>query len=150
MPDSSTESIVVDAAPEQIMAVIADLDAYPQWAKAVRRTQVLERGAHGEPLRVAFELDTGSFQDSYVLTYDWSPDGLSVVWTLAEGQMQSAQRGSYHLLPMGGGMTEVIYTLSVELTLPMIGQLRRKAEKLIMDTALKELKRRVESGAGAH
>lgn len=149
MPDSSTESIVVDAAPEQIMAVIADLQAYPQWAKAVRNTEVLATGDHGRPTRVRFQLDTGSFQDDYVLAYDWSPDGLSVVWTLVEGQMQAAQRGSYRLLPMGGGMTEVIYTLSVELTLPMIGQLRRKAEKLIMDTALKELKRRVESGAGA-
>jgi hypothetical protein len=43
-----------------------------------------------------------------------------------------------------GSGTEVTYTLSVELSIPMIGMLRRKAEKIIIDTALKELKRRVE------
>jgi hypothetical protein len=33
----------------------------------------------------------------------------------------------------------------VELSIGMLGMFRRKAEKMIMDTALKELKRRVES-----
>jgi hypothetical protein len=40
----------------------------------------------------------------------------------------------------------VTYTLSVQLAVPMIGLFRRKAEKMIMDIALKELKRRVEGG----
>jgi hypothetical protein len=30
----------------------------------------------------------------------------------------------------------------------MLGMLKRKAERVIMDTALKELKRRVEAGGG--
>ena len=37
------------------------------------------------------------------------------------------------------------YSLAVDLNIPMIGMLRRKAEKVIIDTALKGLKRRVES-----
>ena len=37
------------------------------------------------------------------------------------------------------------YTLEVELSIGMLGMFRRKAEKMIMDTALKQLKRRVES-----
>ena len=57
--------------------------------------------------------------------------------------MQKSQRGRYVLEPGGGG-TKVTYTRSVELGIPMIGMLRRKAEKVVMDTALKELKRRVE------
>jgi hypothetical protein len=35
--------------------------------------------------------------------------------------------------------------LTVDLAIPMIGMIKRKAEKVIMDTALKELKRRVEA-----
>ncbi|MEP7021528.1 MAG: cyclase, partial [Pseudonocardiales bacterium] len=31
--------------------------------------------------------------------------------------------------------------------IPMLGLLKRKAERVVMDTALKELKKRVESGA---
>jgi hypothetical protein len=48
------------------------------------------------------------------------------------------------VLDPADGVTTVTYTLSVELNIPMIGMLRRKAEKIIIDTALKELKRRVE------
>jgi hypothetical protein len=40
----------------------------------------------------------------------------------------------------------VTYTLAVDLTVPMIGVLRRKAERVILDTALKELRKRVEAG----
>ena len=42
--------------------------------------------------------------------------------------------------------TEVTYTLMVDLAVPMIGMLRRKAERVILDTALKELRKRVEAG----
>jgi hypothetical protein len=38
----------------------------------------------------------------------------------------------------------VTYSLAVDLAVPMIGVLRRRAEKQIMDTALKELRKRVE------
>jgi hypothetical protein len=44
-----------------------------------------------------------------------------------------------------GSESTVTYSLAVDLNIPMIGMLRRKAEKVIIDTALKGLKRRVES-----
>ena len=58
--------------------------------------------------------------------------------------MQKAQHGSYTLDPSSEG-TEVTYSLSVDLSIPMLGMLKRKAERVVMDTALKELKKRVES-----
>ncbi|MFF5992115.1 SRPBCC family protein [Prauserella flavalba] len=143
MAEQSTQSIEVDAAPAEIMAVIADLPAYPEWAKAVRETEVLATDDEGRAKQVKFTLDSGPVKDVYTLEYEWAADGLSVSWHLVKGQMQKAQNGRYLLEPHGE-RTKVTYTLSVELVLPMIGLLRRKAEKMIMDTALKELKRRVE------
>ncbi|RBM16378.1 cyclase [Prauserella sp. PE36] len=143
MAEQSTQSIEVDAAPAEIMAVIADLPAYPEWAKAVRETEVLATDDEGRAKQVRFTLDSGPVKDVYTLEYDWAADGLSVSWHLVKGQMQKAQNGRYLLEPHGE-RTKVTYTLSVELVLPMIGLLRRKAEKMIMDTALKELKRRAE------
>ena len=61
--------------------------------------------------------------------------------------MQKMQHGSYVLRP-DGAATEVTYSLTVDLAIPMLGMLKRKAERVIMDTALKELKRRVEAGGG--
>lgn len=143
MADESTQSIVVDAPAEEIMAVIADFPAYPEWANAVKETEVLSTGAGGRAEQVKFTLDAGPFKDVYTLAYDWAADGLSVDWKLVKGQMQKSQTGRYLLAPGAGGTT-VTYTLSVQLAVPMIGLFRRKAEKMIMDIALKELKRRAE------
>ncbi|RKT53299.1 SRPBCC family protein [Saccharothrix australiensis] len=143
MADESTQSIVIDAAPSEIVAVIADFDAYPAWANGMKRTEVLETRADGYAAQVKFNIDQGPIKDEYVLAYDeWSPRRIS--WHLVKGQMQKFQEGSY-VFTERGGSTEVTYTLSVQLVVPMIGLFRRKAEKMIMDTALKELKRRVEN-----
>ncbi|GLZ34285.1 cyclase [Lentzea sp. NBRC 105346] len=141
MADESTQSIVIDAPPEKIMAVIADFAAYPDWANGVKQVEILEDD------QVKYNIDQGPVKDEYVLKYVWSPDRLSVSWDLVKGTMQKAQHGSYVLEPTGSGSTKVTYTLSVQLVIPMIGLFRRKAEKMILDTALKELKKRVETSA---
>jgi uncharacterized membrane protein len=145
MVDQSTQSIEIEAPAARIMAVIADFPAYPEWAEAVKETEVLTQNSGGSAERVRFVLDAGVVKDTYTNVYSWSADGLSVSWELVEGQVQKAQKGSYTLKPLGDERTEVTYSLAVDLAIPMIGLFRRKAEKMIMDTALKELKRRVEA-----
>ena len=54
-----------------------------------------------------------------------------------------AVKATFYILP--DGSTEVTYRLAVDISIPMIGMLKRKAEKVIIDTALKGLKKRVES-----
>jgi ribosome-associated toxin RatA of RatAB toxin-antitoxin module len=147
MADATTSSIAIAAPPERVMAVIADFDAYPQWASQVKTVEVLESDGNGRAERVRFTMDAGPIKDSYTLDYTWAPDGLSVSWHLVKGQMQKAQEGSY-ALAQSGDTTTVTYSLAVDLNIPMIGMLRRKAEKVIIDTALKGLKRRVESSGG--
>ncbi|HZZ50321.1 MAG TPA: SRPBCC family protein [Pseudonocardia sp.] len=143
MADSTTQSITIQSGPAEIMQVIADFPAYPQWAGAVKSAEVVSELPGGKADEVRFGLDAGIFKDSYTLAYDWADDGLAVHWRLTKGQVQKAQQGSYVLAPVGDA-TSVTYSLSVELNIPMIGMLRRKAEKIIIDTALRELKRRVE------
>jgi Polyketide cyclase / dehydrase and lipid transport len=143
MADQSTQSIVIAAPPAAIMAVIGDFAAYPQWAGSVKATEVLSTGPDGRPAQVKFMLDAGPIKDEYVLDYAWSGDE-RVDWHLVRANMQKSQQGSYVLVPRGGS-TEVTYQLAVDLVIPMLGMLKRKAEKVIMDTALKELKKRVES-----
>ena len=143
MADQSTQSIVIDASPAEIMAVIADFPAYPRWAASVKSAEVVAEGPDGRAEQVRFVLDAGVVKDDYVLAYEWTDDE-RVDWRLVRGQMQKTQQGSYVLKPRGGS-TEVTYHLAVDLAIPMLGMFKRKAEKVIMDTALKELKKRVES-----
>ena len=143
MPDESTQSITIDADPSRIMAVIADFPNYPSWTGSVKRADVLEVGPDGRAARVAFTLDAGIVRDQYELTYVWTGDE-RVEWNLTTGQMMRAQHGTYTLRPDGPGRTHVTYSLTVDLIIPMLGLLKRKAERVVMDTALKELKKRVE------
>jgi hypothetical protein len=66
-----------------------------------------------------------------------------VSWRLVEGNLLKAMDGSYVLSPTARGTT-VTYNLRVDVNMPMIGMFRRKAEKTIIDGALKGLKKRVE------
>ena len=126
------------------MGVIADFGAYPDWATGVRSAEVLESTQDGRPLRVRFGLDAGVIRDSYVLAYEWDGDA-AVRWQLAEpGSMVTEMSGAYVLADDGPG-TKVSYELAVGTRVPMIGMLKRRAEKTIIDTALKGLKSRAES-----
>lgn len=144
MPERTQRSIVVAAPAAQVMSTIADVEAYPEWVAATKSVEVLETGPDKRPARARFVLDAGMVKDTFELAYTWDPDGLSVSWKLLEGQLQKSQDGRYDLHELPGGSTEVTYSLTVDLSIPMIGVFKRKAEKAITDTALQELKKRVE------
>jgi carbon monoxide dehydrogenase subunit G len=144
MAEQTTSSIVIPADPASVMAVIADFESYPAWAQGVKKAEPVEGVAGGRADRVYFELDASPIKDAYTLAYRWQGDE-SVTWTLVEGKMLKAMDGAYELEQRGAGETEVTYRLAVDIAIPMIGMLKRKAEKVIIDTALKGLKRRVES-----
>lgn len=143
MPEQTTSSIVIDAPPAAVMAVIADFPAYPQWAQGMQRVEVVKTAADGTVEEVHFELEATPIKDSYTLSYVWDGDR-SVSWHLVEGKMIKGMEGTYDLRVTPEG-TEVTYRLAVEVSIPLIGMLKRKAEKVIIDTALKGLKKRVES-----
>jgi len=142
MADQSSQSITVDAPAAEVMAVIADFPAYPEWVSAAKQVEVVEPGPDGRAKQVHFVLDAGAVKDDYVLDYTWEDDR-KVSWNLVKGQMQKRQEGSYTLAE-SDGRTEVTYRITIDLSIPMLGMIKRKAEKVILDTALKELKKRVE------
>jgi carbon monoxide dehydrogenase subunit G len=144
MADRTASSIMIGAPRPEVMAVIADFAAYPQWASGVRSADVLSSGGDGRAATVRFALDAGIIKDSYVLAYKWDDDA-AVRWDLAEsGSMLTEMTGGYQLAERDGG-TEVAYELAVGTRVPMIGMIKRRAEKAIIDTALKGLKSRAET-----
>ncbi|WP_109526293.1 MULTISPECIES: SRPBCC family protein [Nocardia] len=144
MADRTQRSILIEAPSRRVMAVIADVESYPEWVAAAKSVEVLEKGADGRALTARFVLDAGVVKDTYVLSYTWRPDDKAVSWRMTSGELQKAQDGTYELRDLPDGTTEVTYELTVDLNIPMIGMFKRKAEKVITDTALKELKKRVE------
>src|SRR6266576_1582867 len=145
MADRTTASITVAAPRADVMAVIADFASYPEWASAVRSAEIVGRDGGGRASQVRFGLDAGVIRDSYVLSYDWDGDD-GVRWDLAEpGSVITALSGGYLLADAG---TKVTYDLAVDVRVPMPGMLKRRAEKTIIETALKGLRDRAEAGRG--
>jgi carbon monoxide dehydrogenase subunit G len=146
MADSSTQSIQISAPPARVVAVICDFPRYPEWTGVMKRAKVVEEYEDGYASQVRFLLDAGVITDEYTLAYEYAEDISRIEWHLVgPSRMQRAQTGSYDIADNGDGTSTVTYTLEVELSMPMLGMFKRKAEKMIMDTALRELKRRVES-----
>jgi carbon monoxide dehydrogenase subunit G len=148
MADSSTQSIVIDATPDQVASVICDFASYPEWVTALRSVEVLTEYEDGYAAEVTFALDAGPVSDEYTAVYEYAEDLTRIEWQLARpSKMQKVQNGAYDLVDNGNGTTTVTYTLEVELAISMLGMFKRKAEKAIMDAALGGLKKRVEGQA---
>ena len=146
MAEHTRSSTTIDATPARVMAVIADFAAYPEWTGEVKEVEVLGTDADGRAEQVRLLLDAGAIKDEHVLAYTWDGER-QVSWTLVKSQMLKSLDGSYSLAATRGGGTEVTYQLAVDVKIPMLGMIKRKAEKVIIDRALAGLKKRVESAA---
>ncbi|RRQ81022.1 cyclase [Streptomyces griseofuscus] len=144
MAEHTSSSITIEAAPADVMAVIADFARYPDWTGEVKEAEVLKTDERGRAQEVRLVMDAGAIKDDQTLAYTWAGDN-EVSWTLVKSQMLRSLDGSYLLAPVGRGGTEVTYRLTVDVKIPMLGMIKRKAEKVIIDRALAGLKKRVET-----
>jgi ribosome-associated toxin RatA of RatAB toxin-antitoxin module len=144
MAEQASERIRIEADPARCLAVVLDYEQYPTWAKDLKQVTILERDDDGNALTVEFRAAGLGQSFRYTLRYDNSalPDALS--WTLVESDKLRRLDGSYRF-ERENGSTRVHYELSVEIAIPLPGLIKRRAAGMIMGTALKELKKAVES-----
>ncbi|MDQ0984020.1 SRPBCC family protein [Streptomyces sp. V2I9] len=149
MAEHTSSSITIEAAPADVMGVIADFARYPEWTGEVKEAEVLSTDGQGRAEQVRLVLDAGAIKDDHVLSYTWTGEN-EVSWSLVKSQMLRSLDGTYALTPLAGGTrTEVTYRLAVDVKIPLLGMIKRKAEKVIIDRALAGLKKRVESAPRA-
>jgi ribosome-associated toxin RatA of RatAB toxin-antitoxin module len=144
MAEHAEGSTEVYATSAEVMAVVADFEAYPDWVGNLDEVEVLAHDRRGRGTRVAFRLGTPWGEQAYTLAYRYQPKDAGMSWTYVEGTLDDLA-GSYTLDPAGDGTTRVTYQLEVSLGMPIPGFLMRQAAKQIVRSALGDLKRRVES-----
>jgi ribosome-associated toxin RatA of RatAB toxin-antitoxin module len=144
MAEQTTGSTEIAASPAEVMEVITDFAAYPEWA-GVKTAEVLKRDSKGRPAQVAMTVSQMGFDAGYTLAYTYAAKDGGLSWTTLEasGSVKDIQ-GEYVLQP-SEQRTEVTYNLTLELGISLPGFLRRQAEKTVISTALGGLKKRVES-----
>ena len=144
MAEHAEGTTEVFATPAEVMAVVADFEAYPEWVGNLEEVEVLARDRRGRGTRVAFRLRTPVGDQAYTLAYRYQPKDAGVTWTYVEGTLDDLA-GSYELEPAAQGTTRVTYRLEVALGAPLPGLVKRQAARQIVRSALADLKRRVES-----
>jgi ribosome-associated toxin RatA of RatAB toxin-antitoxin module len=144
MAEHAEGTTEVFATPSEVMAVVADFEAYPDWVANLEEVEVLARDRRGRGTRVAFRLRTPMGDQAYTLAYRYQPKDAGMTWTYVEGTLDDLA-GSYELEPTGDGTTRVTYRLEVALGVPLPGLVKRQAARQIVRSALADLKRRVES-----
>ncbi len=145
MAERTEGSIRIDATAAEVMAVIVDFDAYPEWA-GVKTAEIVSEYEDGTPAEVKMSVSQMGFDATYTLAYEYFEDDGGLSWTTvaASGAVKDIV-GEYELDPAGDDGTDVTYRLKLELGVSLPGFLKRQAEKQVISTALGGLKKRVES-----
>jgi uncharacterized protein YndB with AHSA1/START domain len=145
MADQATERMVVKAPPERVWEVLTDFASYPTWANGLKAANVLDHDDEGRGRLVQFRAAAMGRSTTYTLEYDYTAAPRELSWKLVDGDITRALDGAYELVSATGeGTTEVIYNLTVDLRMPLPGFVKRRAEGLIIHTALDELRNYLE------
>lgn len=142
MGERVRDEIVVEAPPDRVMEVITDFETYPEWAENIRDVEIREVDPQGRASKVWYYVDARVVDVTYVLTYAYEDHRLT--WWLDESDQITQLDGEY-LLSGEDGRTRVRYTLEIEIAFPVPTFLKQRAAKMVLETGLRELKRRVET-----
>ncbi len=143
MADEAHEHISVTVPPDRCYAVAVDYDRYPDWAKDVKQVDVLERDGEGRGSKVEYRVAGLGQSIRYVLAYDYQEAPGAFSWQLVESDKLRQLDGRYGFEPDGDG-TRLTYDLTIDVSIPLPGLIRRQAARMIMGTALRELNREAE------
>jgi len=144
MPEGTFSTLEIDAPPEALYDVAADVASYPEWATGVKEVEVLELDESGRVNRARFVLEGFVKEIEYILEYTHDrPNVLS--WVAEASDDLKMLEGSYQFTTLDDA-TEVVYSLAVEPNFTVPGFLRQQAERQIVNTALRGLRKRVTEG----
>jgi ribosome-associated toxin RatA of RatAB toxin-antitoxin module len=140
MATSDSREVVIEASPEEILDVIADIEATPTWSPQYQSAEVLEAYDNGRPKRVKMKIKTAGISDEQVVEYTWAGDVVS--WTLVSAGQLKAQDASYTLTP-DGDKTKVKFDITIDLAIPLPGFVLKRAMKGGVETATDGLRKQV-------
>jgi ribosome-associated toxin RatA of RatAB toxin-antitoxin module len=140
MATSDSREVIVAATPEEILDVIADVEATPTWSPQYQKAEILESYPDGRPKKVKMSIKSVGIADDLVVEYTWTDSSAS--WTLLSATALKSQRGKYTLTPDGSN-TKVRFDLEVDLVIPLPGFLLKRATKGAMETATDGLRKQV-------
>lgn len=135
-----TREVVIEATPEEILDVIADLESLPEWSGPHQSSEILETGADGRPAQAKMKVKTAGITDEQVVAYTWADN--SVSWTLVSASQQRSQDAKYTLTPEGD-KTRVKFDITIDPLVPLPGFVLKRAVRGVIDISTDGLRERV-------
>jgi ribosome-associated toxin RatA of RatAB toxin-antitoxin module len=140
MAVSESREVVIEATPEEILDVIADVEETPAWSPQYQSSEVLETYDDGRPKQAKMTIKAAGLTDTQVIEYTWTDT--SVSWTLVSAGQLKAQDAKYTLTP-DGDKTRVRFDMNVDPSVPIPGFLLKRTLKGGMETATDGLRKQV-------
>ena len=142
MAVSDSKETVIEASPEEVLDVIADVESTPEWQSAQQSAEILDTTDDGRPRQVKMKVKSAGITDELVVEYTWADNGAS--WSLVSSKQLKKQEGKYTLTPQGD-KTKVKFELTVDVSVPIPGFVLKRAIKGAMNDATDGLRKRVMS-----
>jgi ribosome-associated toxin RatA of RatAB toxin-antitoxin module len=140
MATSDSREVVIEASPEEILDVIADVESTPSWSSQYQSAEVLEAHDDGRPKRVKMQVRSVGITDEQVVEYSWTDTSAS--WTLVRAGQLKSQDASYTLSP-DGDKTKVKFDITIDPSVPLPGFVLKRVMKGAMETATDGLRKQV-------
>ncbi|MDH6198275.1 ribosome-associated toxin RatA of RatAB toxin-antitoxin module [Mycobacterium frederiksbergense] len=140
MATSDSREVLIEATPQEILDVVADIEATPSWSPQYQRAEVLDRYDDGRPRQVKMTIKAAGLTDEQVIEYTWGDNEVS--WTLVRAGQLKAQDASYTLTP-AGDKTKVRFDITIDLTVPLPGFILKRTMKGGVETATEGLRKQV-------
>ena len=140
MAANDYREVVIEATPEEILDVIADVKNAPTWSPQYQSAEVLDTYEDGRPRRVKMKVKAAGVTDEMEVEYSFAEN--SGGWTLIKSSQLKAQEGRYTLTPQGE-TTKVRFDLKVDPSIPIPGFILKRTLKGAMETATDGLRKQV-------
>ena len=140
MATSVSREVVIEASPEEIFAVVADVESTPTWSPQYQKAEVVDRDDEGRPHRVIQTIKTVGISDQLTIDYTWEENKVS--WVLVKASQLKSQECSYTLTPEGE-KTRVRFDMTIDLAIPLPGFLLKQVMKGAIDVATSGLRKQV-------
>jgi carbon monoxide dehydrogenase subunit G len=140
MAVKDSREVVIEATPEEILAVIADVETAPSWSPQYQSAEVVDTYDDGRPRTVKMKIKAAGLTDEQVVEYSWADNEAS--WTLVKAGQLRSQDAKYTLTPEGD-KTRLRFDLSIDLSVPLPGFVVKRTIKGAMETATDGLRKQV-------
>jgi ribosome-associated toxin RatA of RatAB toxin-antitoxin module len=140
----ASQSVVIEATPQECFDAITDYESFPDWQDAVKAVQVVSRDRDGRGREVQFEIDAKVKTVRYTLAYSYEAPA-HITWDYLDGDVKDVD-GEYTFEDQDDGTTLATYELALDPGVWLPGKLQKMLSEQVMKGSVEDLKRRVEGG----